>query len=66
MKFGLTDTQQLLRSQMRTFVAERIVGENLGWGADANFPGDVLDSLGEMGILGMTIPQEHGGEGLDP
>jgi cyclohexanecarboxyl-CoA dehydrogenase len=64
-QFGLTETQQLLQQEVRNFVSNEIVGEARNWDAD-NFPDDVYADLADMGVLGMTIPEEDGGEGLDP
>ena len=64
-QFGLTETQQLLQQEVRNFVSNEIVGEARNWDAD-NFPDDVYADLADMGVLGMTIPEEDGGEvGLD-
>lgn len=65
MEFGLTDTQQLFRDQLSEFVEENVIGENLEWDDGDNFPYDVVTSLGEMGVLGMNLPEEMGGSGLD-
>lgn len=66
MEFGLTDTQQLFRNQLSDFVEERIIGENLEWDDGENFPYDVVESLGEMGVLGMNLSEELDGSDLDP
>lgn len=66
MDFGLTDTQRLYRDQIREFVTDAIIGENLDWDAGENFPDDVYDSLVEMGVPAMLLPEEAGGSDLDP
>jgi len=65
MDFGLSDTQRLLRDEIGGFVEDTIVGTNDGWDDAENFPTDVYDSLAEMGILGMYLPEAAGGEDLD-
>jgi cyclohexanecarboxyl-CoA dehydrogenase len=65
MEFGLTKTQQMIQTQIRDYVTENVIGENLDWD-DVNFPHDVYDDLLEMGILGLHLPEEAGGEGFDP
>lgn len=66
MEFGLSETQQLFRDQVSSFVEERIIGENLTWDDGGEFPYDVVEALGEMGVLGMNLPQELNGSDLDP
>ena len=65
MEFGLTNTQQMIQSQIRDYVTENIVGENLGWD-DVDFPHEIYDDLIDMGVLGLHLPEEAGGEGFDP
>jgi cyclohexanecarboxyl-CoA dehydrogenase len=66
MEFGFTETQQLYRNQLREFVADRIIGENLTWDDGDNFPTEVLADLGDMGVIGMNLPEELDGSDLDP
>lgn len=55
----------MVRSQLREFVTERIVGENFGWDDEA-FPTDVYDDMTDLGLLGLHLSEEAGGEGFDP
>lgn len=66
MEFGFTDTQRMVRDQIREFVTDRIAGENHGWDDETNFPADVYDELADLGMLGLALPEEAGGEGFDP
>lgn len=65
MDFGLTNTQQLFRDELRDYVRAEIIGENLDWDAD-EFPDDVYSDLAEMGVLGLTVPESDGGSGVGP
>ncbi len=65
MEFGLTNTQQMIQSQIRDYVIEHVLGENLEWD-DVDFPHDVYNDLIEMGVLGLHLPEEAGGEDFDP
>jgi cyclohexanecarboxyl-CoA dehydrogenase len=65
MDFGISDTQALFREQVAEFVSEEIRGENLDWDDGDNFPWEVYRDLGDMGLLGMSLPEDAGGSDLD-
>lgn len=65
MDFGISDTQALFREQVAEFVTEEIRGENLDWGDGDDFPWEVYQDLGDMGLIGMTLPEDVGGSDLD-
>lgn len=65
MNFQLTDEQVQVRDMVREFAereAEPYVRE---WDAKQNYSRDIIDKMGEAGILGLPIPEEYGGLGLD-
>jgi short-chain 2-methylacyl-CoA dehydrogenase len=63
--FELTDDHQLLRQTVRDFAEERIapVAEELD--REHRFPYDIVEALAELGLMGIPIPEEHGGGGGD-
>ena len=61
----LNDEQQMIRDMARRFAAERIKPFARTWEARAEVPADILREMGELGFLGMTVPESHGGAGLD-
>jgi short-chain 2-methylacyl-CoA dehydrogenase len=65
MNFDLDHEHQLLRDTIRNFAAEKIapVAEELD--REKRFPYELVGELGELGIMGMTIPEEYGGAGTD-
>lgn len=65
MHFGLTETQQLFRTQLRSFVDENVVGENHDWDDGEAFPHDVYDAMADLGLLGLHLPEAADGEALD-
>jgi cyclohexanecarboxyl-CoA dehydrogenase len=65
MEFGLTETQELYRQQVGDFVDDQIIGENLDWDDDQNFPWGVYEELADMGLIQMEIPEDGGGQGID-
>lgn len=61
----LTQEQEMIRDTMRAFSQERIAPFAAEWDKKHTFPGEVLKQLGELGALGMTVPEEYDGAGLD-
>lgn len=63
--FALTEDQELLRSEIRRFAEERIRPGVAERDRAHEFPEEILREMGEMGLLGMLVPEEYGGAGLD-
>jgi short/branched chain acyl-CoA dehydrogenase len=65
LNFDLTSEQQLVRDTVREFAESRIapVAEELD--REHRFPYDLIAELAELGLMGMTIPEEYGGAGAD-
>jgi short/branched chain acyl-CoA dehydrogenase len=63
--FDLDQEHELVRSTVREFAEQRIapVAEELD--RESRFPYDLVAELGELGLMGMTIPEEYGGAGSD-
>jgi short-chain 2-methylacyl-CoA dehydrogenase len=65
LNFDLPEEHELLRSTVREFADERIapVAEELD--REHRFPYDLVAELAELGLMGIPIPEEHGGGGGD-
>src|SRR5437660_8717751 len=65
MNFDLEPEQELLRDTVRQFPLEKIapVAEELD--REKRFPYELVAELAELGLMGMTIPEEYGGAGSD-
>jgi alkylation response protein AidB-like acyl-CoA dehydrogenase len=61
----LTETQQSILDLAREFAAEEIAPHAAAWDRDAHFPRAVAARMGELGFLGMLIPEAYDGLGLD-
>jgi (2S)-methylsuccinyl-CoA dehydrogenase len=62
---GLDGEMNLIREQFRKFVDDRVAPHAHGWHLDdALIPLPVLKEMGELGVFGLTIPEEFGGAGL--
>ena len=62
--FVLTEEQEHLRREIRTFAKEEIAPHVMAWDEAGEFPFDTVKKLGKMGLLGVTFPAEYGGAGL--
>lgn len=62
--FGLGDDIDLLRKSVSDFAAARIAPRAADIDASNQFPRDLWPELGELGLLGITVEEEHGGAGL--
>ena len=63
--FELNDSQQKLVSMVRDFCVREVKPHAMEWDRDERFPREVVAQLGELGLLGMTVPEELGGAELD-
>lgn len=63
--FGLTEEQELLREQIRRFAEERIMPGAQERDREHRFPVEIFEEMGELGLLGMLVPEEYGGAGMD-
>jgi alkylation response protein AidB-like acyl-CoA dehydrogenase len=63
--FSFTEDQELLREEVRRFAEERIRPKAAERDRKHIFPIDIFAEMGEMGLLGMLVPEEYGGAGMD-
>jgi len=61
----LDEQQTMIRDTMRAFARERLAPFAAEWDRNATFPREALRELAQLGAFGMTVPDEHGGAGLD-
>ncbi len=62
---GLDDELEMIRTQFRRYADERVVPNAHGWHLnDELIPMEIIEELAEMGVFGLTIPEEFGGFGL--
>ena len=64
MDFQLGQDQQAIRDMVRDFARKEIVPNALEWDEAQHFPRELFTKLGELGLLGVVIPEEDGGSGL--
>ena len=62
---GLDETMEMVREQFSKFAADRIKPHAHGWHLRNEYiPMDVVDEMSELGVFGLTIPEEFGGLGM--
>jgi alkylation response protein AidB-like acyl-CoA dehydrogenase len=61
----LTDEQREIRALARRFADEVVAPQAPEWDREHRFPTEVLGQLGELGLMGVCVPAEHGGAGAD-
>jgi alkylation response protein AidB-like acyl-CoA dehydrogenase len=61
----LTDEQREIRDLARRFADEEIAPHAGAWDREHRFPKPVFEHLGELGLMGVCVPEEHGGAGAD-
>ncbi|KVQ55312.1 acyl-CoA dehydrogenase [Burkholderia territorii] len=60
-----TEDQRMIRDAARAFATEVLAPNAAQWDRDAHLPDAVVAQLGELGLLGMIVPQELGGAYTD-
>jgi len=64
MDFRLSDEQKQIKQMVRDFAESEIRPHLLQWDEAQHFPVDTFKAAGQLGMLGVTIPEEYGGAGL--
>ena len=61
----LTQEQEMIRDSLRTFAEERLAPFAGDWDRHHTFPAAALRELGELGALGIVVPEQWGGADMD-
>jgi len=65
MNFGLTEDQQAVRDMVRKFAEQEIKPVAAELDRTHRHPEEICRKLGEMGVMGVAVPHEYGGAGMD-
>jgi alkylation response protein AidB-like acyl-CoA dehydrogenase len=65
MNFDFDESQVLLRRSVREFARAEIAPHADRWDSEERFPTELVPKLAAMGLLGIRIPEEYGGSGMD-
>ena len=61
----LTQEQEMIRDSMRDFAQERLAPFAGEWDRHHTFPAEALKELAALGAMGVVVPEEWGGAGMD-
>jgi len=62
--FELSEEQRVLQASVREMCERLIIPNARRWDEEERFPQEIVPPLGEMGLLGMQIPETYGGAGM--
>jgi butyryl-CoA dehydrogenase len=65
MDFELTEEQRLIRDTARDFAAREIAPKASELDKSSRWPAEIIKQMSELGFMGMMVPEEFGGGGLD-
>ncbi len=65
MDFEPTETQAMTRKMVREFVERDVIPESMKYDESQEFPDPWARKMGELGLLGIFVPEKYGGSGLD-
>ena len=65
MDFGYTETQAMIAASIRDFAKQHIAPYVMEWDESQTFPIDLFRKIGEMGFMGILVPEAYGGSGMD-
>jgi alkylation response protein AidB-like acyl-CoA dehydrogenase len=64
--FTFNEDQQEFKALLRTFVDKEVIPVAREWEQSGRYPEEIVQGLKDMGLFGITIPEEYGGLDLDP
>ncbi len=64
MFFSQTENQRMIAETIRQFADKHIRPKMMEWDESQHFPIEVFHQLGELGLMGVLVPEEYGGSGF--
>ncbi len=66
MDFKFNEDQREFKALLRQFVDNEIIPVAREWEQSGRYPTEIVDGMKDMGLFGITVPEEYGGLDLDP
>jgi len=64
MEFSISESTTMIGSSVREFAARRIKPHSMVWDESQEFPRELFKEMGQLGLMGVLIPEAYGGTGL--
>ncbi len=64
MNFDANENQKMIAQMVRDFAEKEILPNRNKWDEKEHFPIDVMKKMGELGLLGVFVPEQYGGSGF--
>ncbi len=61
----LSEDQRMIRDMARAFAQERLAPNAVAWEKAGTYPREIIDEMGALGLMGMSVPEEWDGAGTD-
>ncbi|MFH2053773.1 MAG: acyl-CoA dehydrogenase [bacterium] len=65
MQFEFSEQQRMIRDMARDFATREVAPIAAAIDHEERFPADVVEKMGELGFMGINVPEQYGGAGLD-
>jgi hypothetical protein len=64
MDFKLSENQEMVATMVRDFAEQNIRPKMMEWDESQEFPAELFHKMGELGLMGILVPQKYGGAGF--
>ena len=65
MVFDLTEEQRMIQEMARGFAQKEVLPKAAEMDETGRYPAELVRQMAELGLLGVAVPEEYGGAGLD-
>ncbi|HEX6594780.1 MAG TPA: acyl-CoA dehydrogenase [Bacillota bacterium] len=65
MNLQFTEEQEMMRNMVRDFAAQEVSKEVERMEKEGRFPRELIQKMGSLGLMGIPIPEQYGGSGMD-
>ena len=65
MVFDLTEEQRMIQEMARNFAQKEVLPKAAELDETGRYPGELVRQMAELGLMGVAVPEEYGGSGMD-